>query len=157
MRKILYLVLSLVILVALSVAAAWGAGLFTGSVAIDGTATYATVEAEWSASSVSGNTTYGDTSVSHTASSLTITIDNAYPGYVGTVNATVKNTGSIPASVSGVISNGDSLELDMTGFTGTIIPDATSSGTIVLTVSGNATAGAVEPITGSITLVQAVP
>lgn len=69
---------------------------------------------------------------------LTITIDNAYPGYEGIVDFCVRNTGSMAATITGItIDNHDPgyLQIDLTGAiqNGTVIsPCTTQCGQLVI-------------------------
>jgi hypothetical protein len=68
----------------------------------------------------------GDTTacITYCGHKLTITINNAYPGYQGIVDFCVRNTGSMAATITGIttnISDPGYLQLDLTG----IVPNET--------------------------------
>jgi hypothetical protein len=74
----------------------------------------------------------GDTTacISCCGNTLTITIDNAYPGYQGIVDFCVRNTGSMAATITGIstnISDPGYLQIDLTGAIqiGTVISPCT--------------------------------
>jgi hypothetical protein len=82
----------------------------------------------------------GDTTASITCcgKKITVTIDNAYPGYEGIVDFCVRNTGSMAATITGITPDYPDptyLQIDLTGAVqnGTVIlPCATQCGQLVI-------------------------
>lgn len=87
---------------------------------------------------------------SGTADKLTVTLDNAYPGYIATIPYTIQNTGSIPVKLSEITLSGvDAGALSVTGqdltHPQTIAKNGTVSGSLVVEVLD----GADESMTGA--------
>jgi hypothetical protein len=82
----------------------------------------------------------GDTTayISCCGKTLTVTIENAYPGYEGIIDFCVKNAGNMAATITGITPNnpyGEFIQLDLTGEiqVGTVVqPCSTKCGQLVV-------------------------